>query len=513
MARKRLLVYSPLAIWQPPIYETQLEIVQDYLERGFDVTMLTCEASLPTCEANVDHLRSVCVLCRSRARSGVNWLSSEHVAVIDYLLVTDEQRASVERFAETEIVDVQQLRSLQLDGSDIGMAVLSSLVSLTREPSPDTSEHRDVIRRGLRAAGLVHYSLRNHITRLAPDVLLLFNGRVASLRPALRAGQALGVETLVYEVAGAPNRYLITVNTYPHDLEALKEVFNGTFDDAPETIETKASVADAWYEARIANRPHDGMAFTEAQEVGRLPKELAVAGLRVGIFISSDDEFVAIDGWEPPVYRGQADGLRRILGAFSSRDDIQFILRVHPHLRGIENSQTRELEQIAASFPSLHVVAADSPVHTYSLIEAVDVVLTFGSTVAMEAVYMGKPSLMLGRHVFEDMGGVKRPTSHEELVDLLLSAADNGVQQPSQEARDAAIRFGFAQSRFGLPYRFVQRTGPDTAILRRNGREYRVTPGITARIVSAPSRGARYVSRRLHQLIGRATSNSPGAPL
>lgn len=494
MSGKRLLVYSPLAIWQPPIYETQLEIIQGYLNDGYAVTILTCDASLPTCEANPEHRRSVCVLCRSRAKSGVDWLPAHGVEVIDYLQVTQEQRDTAERFARTPIATVEDLRTLCLDGSDIGMAVLSSLVSLIREPVPEMEQHREAIEVGLRAAAQVHFSIRNHIVRLAPDTLLLFNGRVGSLRPALRAGQAAGVRTLVYEVAGAPDRYLVTVNTYPHDLDALKDLFHHTFESAQETVEEKTAVANAWYRARIDNRPHDGLPFTGGQEAGLLPPNLSPTALRVGIFISSEDEFVAIDGWEPPIYGNQAEGLRRILGAFEGRNDIQFVLRVHPHLRDVNNTQTRELEQIAREFSSLHLVPADSPVHTYTLIEAVDIVLTFGSTVAMEAVYLGTPSLMLGRHVFEDMGGVIRPSSHDELVATLSSAANGVVQPLPSDAKDAVVRFGFAQSRFGIPYRYVRRTGPATAVLVRNGRRYRLGASILARLATAPARALRRVA-------------------
>ncbi|MGI8509595.1 MAG: hypothetical protein ACR2MQ_09745 [Gemmatimonadaceae bacterium] len=500
---RRLLVYSPLAIWQPPIYETQLEIIQDYIERGYAVTMLTCNASLPTCEANPDHKLSACVLCRSRAKSGVEWLESDRVEVMDFLSITPEQEAAVEAIASEPLRSVQELRSLQLDGSDIGMAVLSSIVSLHREPVPDLEVHGNEVRTGLRAAGRVHYSIRNHIARLAPDTLLLFNGRVASLRPALRAGQAAGVETLVYEVAGAQDRYVVTANTYPHDLPLLKNIFDKTFETAPESGDEKAVIADAWYKARIENRPDDGLTFTNAQEAGLLPEQLMSAGLRVGIFVSSEDEFVAIDGWEPLFYHDQADGLRQLLGAFANRGDVQFILRVHPHLRGVNNTQTRELEQIAREFPLLHLVGADSPVHTYSLIEAVDMVLTFGSTVAMEAVYLGKPSLMLGRHIFEDMGGVVIPGSHDDLIAMLSAAVAGDPWQLPIDAREAVVRFGFAQSRFGIPYKYVRRTSPTTAVLVRDGRECSLAPSLSARLITAPERAIRRSAQRLRRLIFR----------
>ncbi len=483
MARKRLLVYSPLAIWQPPIYETQLEIVQGYIDDGYDVTVLTCHAHLPTCEANPSHLWSVCTLCRSRAKSGFEWLRGRFT-VADFLDVTPDQQRRIATIARTPFRTLEELRSLTVDGSDIGMAVLSSVVSSLRDPNPDLDANRAGIVEGIRAAAVVHFSIVNHIARLRPDVLLLFNGRIASLRPALRAGQASGVRTVVYEVGGSPDRYLTTTNTYPHDLATLKDVFNSAFDEATETPEEKAQIADSWYEARIASRPADGMSFTGKQEAGRIPERLQTDGLRVGVFISSEDEFVAIDGWKPPLYANQADG-------------VQFVLRVHPNLIGLDNAQTRELAVIARDYPDLYVIEASSPVHTYSLIEAVDIVVTFGSTVAIEAVYLGKPSIMLGRHIFEDMGGVIRPPTHEELVAIIRGAISGKPVDVQPGAKQAAIRFGFAQSRVGVPYRYVVRDGADRAVMVRDGHSYRLRSSLTARLVTAPARAIRRLTSSL----------------
>lgn len=490
MARKRLLVYSPLAIWQPPIYETQLEIVQDYVDEGYDATILTCHAHLPTCEANPRHLWSVCTLCRSRAKSGFEWLRGQF-SVTDFFDVTPGQQKRIDTIVRTPFRTLEELRSLSVDGSDIGMAVLSSVVSALRDPNPDLDANRAGIVEGIRAAAVVHFSILNHIARLRPDVLLLFNGRVASLRPALRAGQASGVRTVVYEVGGSPDRYFTTTNTYPHDLATLKDVFNAAFDEATESPEEKAQIADSWYKARIASRPADGMSFTGKQEAGRIPERLQSDGLRVGIFISSEDEFVAIDGWKPPLYVNQADGIRQLLAAFADCTGVQFVLRVHPNLAGLDNAQTRELAVIAQDYPDLYVIEASSPVHTYSLIEAVDIVVTFGSTVAIEAVYLGKPSIMLGRHIFEDMGGVIRPPTHEELVAIIRDAIGGKPVDVQAGAKQAAIRFGFAQSRVGVPYRYVVRDGADRAVLIRDGHSHRLRYSLTARLVTAPARAIR----------------------
>jgi len=61
-------------------------------------------------------------------------------------------------------------------------------------------------------------------------------------------------------------------------------------------------------------------------------------------------------------------------------------------------------------------------VDSYDIVSAADVVLTFGSTIGIEAAYYGKPSILLGRAVYEDLGSCYVPSSHDELMKLLSSS-------------------------------------------------------------------------------------------
>jgi hypothetical protein len=50
---------------------------------------------------------------------------------------------------------------------------------------------------------------------------------------------------------------------------------------------------------------------------------------------------------------------------------------------------------------------------------AADQVVTFGSSVGIEAVFWGKPSILLGPCFYQDLGGTYQPKSLDEAVELI----------------------------------------------------------------------------------------------
>jgi hypothetical protein len=161
---------------------------------------------------------------------------------------------------------------------------------------------------------------------------------------------------------------------------------------------------------------------------------------RIGIFVSSEDELTALDDFRNPVYEHQLDAFRAIVDHEWDASTHLFV-RSHPNLRGLDNTQTR-LIRWAGSTDHTTVIPPESDVDTYSLAEACDVVVSFGSTVGIEAAHWGTPSVLVGRAVWEDLG-VLRPSSHTEVIRLLK---DPG---PS---RANALPYGYMQRSWGLPF-------------------------------------------------------------
>lgn len=482
--KKKILFYSPFTIF-PYHFETELELAEKYLKQGHSLTFLSCDGELPTCDPNPNHKYSVCAICKSRKISGFKWLGSQDIQVKSFYQVTEEQKHIIQSFNSLDIVSLEQLKKISIDGSDIGMAAFSSVVCDLREPYPDIKTHLTLIRKNLVTASTVHFSLKNYLTQDIPDTVILFNGRMAPLRPVLRLTQSLGIKTYVHERSGDLNRYTLSKNNYPHDLNYWKQQIELTYQNSSLLEAMKLEIATKWFDERSNNHPQAWYSYTKEQKKDSLPSNLNSQNLNIAIFNSSEDEMMSIDGWENPFYKDQSDGIYKIINDFKDIDKIKFFLRVHPNLTGIHNSQTNFLQNVLSKFSSLEIILPDSPISTYALIDACDAVITFGSTVGIEAVYRKKPSIIMGRAIYEDLGGVILPKSHEHLVDMLHRYILTRELPQIHNSIIAFTKYGFFQKIYGYSFEYVKPSNAfEVSLQRNNEEEYFVKPSLIAKIFS-----------------------------
>ena len=108
-----------------------------------------------------------------------------------------------------------------------------------------------------------------------------------------------------------------------------------------------------------------------------------------------------------------------------------------------------DLLKLGEKYPNMTVIPGGSSLSTYALIDRADVVVVWGSTTGAEAVYHGKPVILLGGAVYRELGITYNPENEEELHRLLLQS----VLPPKD--RTNAIKMGFYTCNiFHRPLRF-----------------------------------------------------------
>jgi len=124
---------------------------------------------------------------------------------------------------------------------------------------------------------------------------------------------------------------------------------------------------------------------------------------------------------------------------------------MHPNLAGIDNPEVKKLRSIES--PNLTLIDSTSRISTYSLVDAVDRVVTFGSTVGIEATYWGKVSLLAGGPaLYEHLDVVHIARTHDELLELVAAKLD-----PKPIA--AAVKYGYCMQTFGHPFVYWRADG------------------------------------------------------
>jgi hypothetical protein len=87
----------------------------------------------------------------------------------------------------------------------------------------------------------------------------------------------------------------------------------------------------------------------------------------------------------------------------------------------LKTSQLADIKKLVSEFNNLTVIWPKDQVDSYSLLDACDKIITFGSTIGIEAAYWGKISILAGRAVYERLDCIYKPSNHEELITLIKS--------------------------------------------------------------------------------------------
>jgi hypothetical protein len=442
-----VVIYSLHLLW-PSHYETELELIERHLEAGDDVVHAVCDRQLGACDSTPTHWAHHCNLCVAKRAKGRGLLRGP-VRTVPVVDLGPEERARVAE-VKTEFADVDELSAYTFDGFDAGTAAASSVISWLRDPRPDTVKHRAVVREFVRSAVEVYLSAGRYLDRNRVDRVYAFNGRYAHPRAILRACQRRGVDCQLHERGSDITKYMLYPNALPHSIALTDRLVRRTWEAAasrPDRDEVGASfftkraqgVATGWY------------SFTKHQDQEALPDGWDAHPVRVAIFNSSEDELASIgDEWRLTLYESQRDGIARIARALEGQDRVHLFLRMHPNNKGIDR---RELERwYALRSKALTIIPPESPISTYTLLRRAEKVITFGSTVGIEAAYWGRASILAGPSLYRDLGGTYNPATQEEVVSLVL--ADD---LPPRD-RTAALMYGHYMVTFGERFRFFEAT-------------------------------------------------------
>jgi predicted glycosyltransferase len=118
--------------------------------------------------------------------------------------------------------------------------------------------------------------------------------------------------------------------------------------------------------------------------------------------------------------------------------DFDVHLRLHPNFENKGRKLRRRWEEIGKSFGvTLHTQS--SQINTYDLIRTSDLVITCGSTVALEAVYLGRPVLSIGSGLYDNIGAIYKSQDLLAIKEILSSR--NFMLLKGN--LDRALEFGF----------------------------------------------------------------------
>ncbi|MCG8449792.1 MAG: hypothetical protein MI725_09460 [Pirellulales bacterium] len=375
---------------QKRAFQLMLAHAKQVQEEGEPVILTHCDQQGGTCSANLAGSRLICAACRHSTRK-----SAEDAGLELVPLSLPEGESDDQQLSWHENVELAE-------------GVHSCLITLLRVLKFDLNRLpllRGIKRRNFRTAAVLLKAMNSLLKKRKVHRIEVLNGRYACMKVGLIAAKKFGLDfnTLDFNCFGKP---MVFRGHTPHDRGAIQDRIRRN----PADLE----VAQQYYDARKDKRFN---VFARKHQYSEMPAAPFGTKKRVSFFLSSQDECESLGPeWRSP-FRDTASVVRQACQAYP---DYFFCVRFHPNQAKILSDVTSDYHRLHA-LRNLHVFYPTDEVNTYSLVDWSDVVVTFASTVAIEACWSGKPVVQLGPSFFDQLDISYTPKNTQEFLQLLGS--------------------------------------------------------------------------------------------
>lgn len=437
----------------------EVVVAQALRLRGCETALVTCGGGQPACEMGWgrEAFPRPCDRCA--------WFTdrvAESARLRSYRLV--------DNFAWHDADDAP----LAVDGDvQAERAAMISIPWFVRSSRPDTVPGGAEAQRDFEVATAADLAAFASIfDDFKPDIVFMVSGLFASERAAWQVASERGVKVVTYEMAPHGNDVVLA-----HESAAPEYPSDGPWERVRETPLSDAE--DAELEELLIGRARNvGTHDIHFEEAGQ--------GLRAQLGVPNDAPlaslFTNITYDSAALYKdvGFESMIDWVVGAVQAAagTGTHLVIRVHPgESRWGTNEPVEELvrQRVGALPSNVHLVPSTSDLNSYDLLADSDVVLTYTSTVGLEAAARGIPSAVAGICHYRGKGFTVDVASEEDLRGVL---SEPPVMSPSD--RELARRYAYLFFvRMMIPFPAVTRDGlrteamvDDAAALAEDGDEW-----------------------------------------
>jgi hypothetical protein len=289
------------------------------------------------------------------------------------------------------------------------------------------------------SAAAVERAAHRILDRFRPDVVFQLNGLFAAEKAFRAVALARGMRAPTYEIAPRGNA-LVFSQGEPAPLYDTSAAWNVT-QDQPLTTEQHVAIDRLLADRARGVGAHERYFEETVDEADAVrARLLAPRGSRVVTLFSNL-------AWDSAVlhrdfaYGSMLEWINAVVASAGGRPDLTLIVRVHPAEQSWGTRQpVWEALRSAALPANVRVVGPGDPISSYGLLELSDLVLTYASTIGLEAVVRGLPVVVAAKTHYRDCGFTIDASSHAD-VERALDAAPRPTDAQVERARRYAFTF------------------------------------------------------------------------
>lgn len=435
-------------------FGTDLELTQEHLNRGDDLTFVTYEPELRISDRNPYGSRLVSLEKESIQQKGLSALTNiEKLRVLNLRDFAGELNKNWFEQQLINLTNISDLKKFAIKDFQIGYAVAASLITRTGDSHPHIASHRKFIRGLMLSSMEVFTAFCQFFASKQFDKLYVFNGRYSVTAAAISAAVRSNLRYSTHDRGRTHEYYEVFDEASAADMVWFKNHVNYRW--LRDNISEQTSVVDDWYKRKRAGLPLEWISFTASQSEGLLPKTWSQDIKNYVVFTTSENESAALGPeWENSLFESQASGVEFLAEQLSIVDEelgrkSKLYVRIHPNQAAADRKEIKRFTDLKKS--NVEIIMPSSKISTYAMMDACDTVITFGSTMGIESTFWGKPSLLLAPTFYGDVGATYNPRTLEEVKSLLKC-------QLQPKPKDGAYKYAYLHATLGRPFKHYKPT-------------------------------------------------------
>ncbi|MDC1543952.1 hypothetical protein N8479_09575, partial [Flavobacteriaceae bacterium] len=393
-----------------------LELIEENLFLKNEIKIIFCKGKigLNKCVANYRGDRSKCFLCKR----GLNYIKDKYSKNSNIEFISYSEKPI--KNDVLDVININDLQKTDYKGVNIGFAVHSSAITTFRDHIYNIESRRNFIFDNLKSS----IKTVDILLKIKPDHVYTFNGRVSHYNVIKNFAEHANVDFSIFEISANKNKYKLLKNKPLHSIDTYSNQIEETWNKSSLTIKEKEIESKSFFDinsGREKNKNFKINVFSK-DEINKNKKieNLNLSNKRVvSIFNSSRNEFECVEGWNEDKFHEDDEYLiDEICQYFKNNKEFMFVLRVHPNLKYLKNTQNKNIRKLINN-ENLIIINAEEKFSSYELVRMSETIITFGSTIGVESTYMGKKSITIGDSLYGGQNCTYKPKSFDELIDLI----------------------------------------------------------------------------------------------
>lgn len=330
----------------------------------------------------------------------------------------------------SKLHDVREFSSLKFEGISPGGAIANSFVYETGEQKIQFSRNRALIELLIRSYLEVYLGVIATLKIEQPRYVVLYNGRFLHERATWDACRFLGIEVFLFETTR--NRFHLRKDLGYHDRLINQKLMKDFWDEQTHhlSLDRLEELGSRYFNDLESKRNK----FYVESDKSELKDDFFV------FYSNSDDEAIGFwDTWREP-FLGQIELIQQLQSFFDGKASSHLYVRLHPNL-ATKSSEEQMRWEVLGDTKNSTVIAPNDTMSSYALLKNAKGVISYGSTIGLEAAYHLVPSAILADCWYDELGVADKFDSLESLknwVEVCESTFDNSLLQ--RRKRNALIR-------------------------------------------------------------------------